>query len=294
MAKPKVTKTERAPLLTTRTPTTAARGESTRVETVTPALAAEWLKSNTRNRRVMDRMVASLAEAITDGHWRVTHQGIAFGADGSLYDGQHRLLAIVRAGIPVSVSVTRGLAVEAMDAIDTGCARRAYDVITISDGVRIGHTAASVYVAAALLAQRGALDGSTPRITPNFLRAAIEEHGADFGVVQTNGKFSNAALNGAFVIAHRTLPIQTEEFVALFVSGAGLSEGHPALALRNFFFTRFASSGGGRARDDLAGRVFAAIDAFDSGRDVMQLKRNEAARARFLRPWRKAAERGEG
>lgn len=294
MATPKNTKTEKTPLLTTHKATTPARGESTRVETVTPALAAEWLKSNTRNRRVMDRMVASLADAIINGHWRVTHQGIAFGADGTLYDGQHRLLAIVRAGVPVSVSVTRGLAPEAMDAIDTGCTRRAYDVVTISDGVRIGHTAASVYVAAALLAQRGVLDGATPRITPNFLRAAIEEHGADFGVVQTNGKFSNAALNGAFVIAHRTLPVQTEEFVALFVSGAGLSEGHPALALRNFFFTRFASSGGGRSRDDLAGRVFAAIDAYDSGRDVMQLKRNEGARARFLRPWRKGGERATG
>ncbi len=41
-----------------------------------------------------------------EGHWDTTHQGIAIASDGTLVDGQHRLLAIVESGVTVRMNVT--------------------------------------------------------------------------------------------------------------------------------------------------------------------------------------------
>jgi hypothetical protein len=75
------------------------------IQTVTPDMARTWLKNNTNNHPVSARRVQLIAK----GKWCVTHQGIAFGPNGELYDGQHRLLAIVMANVPVPVLVTRGV-----------------------------------------------------------------------------------------------------------------------------------------------------------------------------------------
>lgn len=37
--------------------------------------------------------------------YQLTHQGIAIGVDGTLLDGQHRLLAIAKAGISVPIVI---------------------------------------------------------------------------------------------------------------------------------------------------------------------------------------------
>lgn len=47
-----------------------------------------------------------MARDIKEGHWDSTHQGIAIASDGTLIDGQHRLLAIVEAGKSVKMNVT--------------------------------------------------------------------------------------------------------------------------------------------------------------------------------------------
>ena len=77
------------------------------------------------------------------GRWRLTHQGVAVGADGNLYDGQHRLSAITRAGVAVRMLVVRGLEPQAREEIDTGEKRTAADNFSIVDGeaLNIQHAA---------------------------------------------------------------------------------------------------------------------------------------------------------
>src|ERR1700757_3825044 len=76
---------------------------------VTPELAAEWLRKNTHNRPLRRNVVEALARDIVAGNWVPTHQGVAFYDDETLFDGQHRLSAIVRAQKPVAVLVTFGI-----------------------------------------------------------------------------------------------------------------------------------------------------------------------------------------
>lgn len=78
----------------------------TAIVTVTPKMAESWLANNPGNRRVDQSAVTQMAALIKADQWRLTHQGILLGKNGVLLDGQHRLLAIVKAGKPVVMQVT--------------------------------------------------------------------------------------------------------------------------------------------------------------------------------------------
>jgi len=108
-----------------------AAGESlmdSNVVLVSPELAAEWLKKNNtgENRAVSQEVIANYAMDMKNNKWDLTHQGICFGEDGALVDGQHRLHAIVMAGVTVAMMVTRTSAVKGpRDAIIDQQRRRA-------------------------------------------------------------------------------------------------------------------------------------------------------------------------
>ena len=95
---------------------------------VTPELAKTFLSRNEENRRVRNGWVNYLAFTIKNGEWIQTHQGIAFSESGRLLDGQHRLLVIIKANIPVHVMVTHGLDDKAFSAIDNGMKRTNQDL----------------------------------------------------------------------------------------------------------------------------------------------------------------------
>ena len=73
---------------------------------ISPEQAARWLERNDNNRNVNVAKVKKMAKDMREGHWDTTHQGIAIASDGTLVDGQHRLLAIVESGVTVRMNVT--------------------------------------------------------------------------------------------------------------------------------------------------------------------------------------------
>jgi hypothetical protein len=70
-----------------------------------------------------------LSEAIKNGTFHSTHQGIAFDTNGNLFDGQHRMMAVIQSGIPILTQVTRDVAIDAWHATDIG-RKRTYSDIT--------------------------------------------------------------------------------------------------------------------------------------------------------------------
>ena len=100
---------------------------TTTIETITPERAQAYLAQNVRNRVINSRSVDALVRDIKAGSFYLTHQGIAFYDDGTLADGQHRLTAIVLAGRPVQMMVTRCLPHDTKIAIDYGEKRRFED-----------------------------------------------------------------------------------------------------------------------------------------------------------------------
>ena len=103
--------------------------QSTTIETITPYIAGLYLKFNNDNRPLRKTHIRELASDMTEGNWQVTHQGIAFDISGRLIDGQHRLHAIIEAGVSIQISVTRGCSASSFSILDRGSNRSTSDIL---------------------------------------------------------------------------------------------------------------------------------------------------------------------
>lgn len=108
-----------------------ATSPDVRVELITPAKAQNYLGQNTHNRHLRQTAVDAYARDMSAGVWQWNGDGIKIATDGTLLDGQHRLAAIVQAGVPVRLLVTSGLPVEAQETMDTGIHRTFADALSL-------------------------------------------------------------------------------------------------------------------------------------------------------------------
>lgn len=137
---------------------------------VTPELAEHLLltaEAVPHRPRTM-RRIAGFAGAMTRGQWQVTHQPIAIDPDGALIDGQHRLSAVVAAGIPVSMLVAYNVPRETFAVIDAGQARSTGQALYIA-----GHTDVNVLSAAVRAVLLYDTLAGTDRIPTSHDRARI-------------------------------------------------------------------------------------------------------------------------
>jgi hypothetical protein len=90
------------------------------VELITPEIAKAYLQHNTNNRSISKTGVDVFAGDMTDGYWQLTGDSIKFATDGELIDGQHRLMAVIKAGTPQQFLVVRNVSKESKRVTDTG------------------------------------------------------------------------------------------------------------------------------------------------------------------------------
>ena len=108
---------------------------NTEIVIVTPKQAKSWLEGNNQNNRTLRIDAArKFARDMKAGNWNLTHQGIAFYDDGTIADGQHRLMGVVLAEKPVKFLITKNLPKSSGAAIDQNVPRQAYDSILIAGG----------------------------------------------------------------------------------------------------------------------------------------------------------------
>lgn len=111
---------------------------------VTPALAAEWLDANTHNRNIRRAAVNAYAADMEAGRWLSSGDAIRFAADGTLLDGQHRLLAVIQSGASITAVVISGLAPEAQEVMDGGAKRTLSDVLGLRGEINTRYLAAGL------------------------------------------------------------------------------------------------------------------------------------------------------
>lgn len=153
------------------------------VMTVTPKLAKEWLDRNVENNRTINHnRVKMYAEDMQAGNWKLTHQGIAFDADGRLIDGQHRLRAVIKAGVAVRMLVMRyryRVAEGALLEMDMGAKRTANNIFRmagIDDRVHlIGGTLARHFINYKLNDRRAK--------SPDAIRDYVDKHSDEIGKI---------------------------------------------------------------------------------------------------------------
>jgi hypothetical protein len=132
------------------------------------------------------------------------------------------------------------------------------------------------------------------RHTPDSLKAALDEFGADYESVfdalkRDSGRLSNGGLLGSLVIAYRSNPKSVERFASELHDGAELKAGSPVLTLRDRVLG-LRDVGGGGIRDEISRMTFSALDAYIRGERRLSIKiTNEASRERFIEAWKKAS-----
>lgn len=267
-------------------------------ELVTPAIAREMLTHNPKkqNRNLKERSVRGFAADMITGNWSPSHQGIAFDINGNLIDGQNRLSAIVRSGVPVPFLVCRGVPKRiagvksnVMDTLDRGTSRTISDVLKISHG----HSANPNIVAGIcamipriiVFHQTGTHESKRiAKVTLSQTLAVIELYRKSLQFIAENPPSTialrAAPIGAAVAIGHAVEPAKTEEFYQFFATGAGIDADSPILAVRNRCLNEPIGRSSARvARLELAMQVLHAIHAFVKGSRLERFGKIEAKTA---------------
>lgn len=143
---------------------------------ITPDIAMEMLSSNTGNRKLNPKHVNFLVGCMTRGEWEYNGDDIKFDAHGKLIDGQHRLEAIAKSGIPQLCGVKRGLPVGSFMTLDTNeLPRSTAQVLQLSGEKDATALAAAVNLIHDITSGHSVM-GSVERRSPAYLKSFIEKH----------------------------------------------------------------------------------------------------------------------
>ncbi|MGW2487579.1 hypothetical protein ACWCV9_10200 [Streptomyces sp. NPDC001606] len=256
----------------------------TEVRTVTPELAEEWLKANIANRPLSRQTVTQLTKAIERGEWKLTHQGIAFDEDGQLVDGQHRLHAVAKAGLPVQMLIAYGVPRAAFTVMDTGRKRTGRDALALAGEQNSTHLAAALRGLQLYLSSPDASwSGGSALISNDQLLTILEQH-PDMRDAISRGMALNratkvtvtAASIGWYVTSRERPDVDQAPWYEGLLSGAGLGESDPRLTLRN---TLLGMAAGQRYRrkDDSREHLLYYLKAWNAwveGRPMKLLRRS--------------------
>jgi hypothetical protein len=254
-----------------------------KVVSVTPKKAAEFLERNTANRPLSRRTVREFADAMRRGEWRVTHQGIAFDTSGALVDGQHRLAAIVEADVPVELTVFTEVPVGAFDVLDTGKRRNAADVLAI-EGERSAVLLAAMVRTVWLYEHRPELNwsGGDAGVSNHQIVQTLEEHpklrdfvGVGEQIATATGMIKSAAGAASYLVGQASKRDLSPWFDGL-VEGTGLVKGDPRLLFRRVMFAHTRKQAGQvlrrRENREHVTLYLKAFNAWATGGTLTQLK----------------------
>lgn len=210
---------------------------------VTPAMA-EWLlvNKNHGNRPVKKGKVAALKRAITAGKYKHTSQGLAVTRNGRLINGQHRLHAIVAAGVPVKLYFVFNERDDAFDVLDNNMTiRGGADTLHV-----LGHKNVIVLAAAARIvlniengvtnnfsienAEIGPFVDAHPGLAeaPTLARPIISKFKMSTG----------GAVAAVYYISKSRHAARLDEFLNSLVNGTNLKPKSPILVLRDGLQTK--------------------------------------------------------
>ncbi|MFE2290250.1 hypothetical protein [Streptomyces sp. NPDC059452] len=184
-----------------------------------------------------------MADSIIRGDWQLTHQGIALDGPlgtGYLLDGQHRLNAALKAGVPVWIYVFEGLPRTAFPVLDTGKRRSGVDTLS-STGERYLPVLYSTIRHVLLFKNMpdSSWSGNAARIANGRILAAYDGDSDMYREAVKMGReisrhvfaSQTGVAVGYFVTTEAAPAVKADSWIEGLTSGANLEIGDPRLAL---------------------------------------------------------------
>jgi len=210
----------------------------TKVITVTPAMAKQFLDNMVKNRPVTKANVDYFIHSIQSGQYAMTGQPIIFSPGGKLLDGQHRCLAVIKTDTAIQVLAVYGIAEEMFTKLDKGRPRTFSDCIPLVPNNTVVAAAVKLVYTEETSSDSGFFDGNK-RPTNDDLENALARHP---GVIEaasflTGRKTARRFLGGgggSYCLYRMASSDKSEAhaFISALNTGAGLSARSPILSLR--------------------------------------------------------------
>lgn len=213
---------------------------------VTPEAAKAALARNEQNRIPKERAIDDYARAMATGAWRLTNQGIGFDSKGILTDGQNRLMACIKAGVPFRTVVATGLEPDSREVIDTGVKRSAADAFRMAgiSGATLVAAGVAIRFRYETLAEQGkpyTQRGGRVRLSHTEALVYLLEHpslqeraAVAWALRKVFPKAPTSALLAMESLAVEADPEAAALWTNALLTGAMLSEGDPRLAVRSY------------------------------------------------------------
>lgn len=146
---------------------------------ITPDLAFHWLTKNwDNNRRMRPGHVEYLAGEMRAGNWRGDHpDALLFDTEGNLFQGQHRLSAVIECGLTVEMRVEGGVDPGLYPYLDAGLARNLEDRVKL---VANDKDNKMVVMLVNFFRKRDKARKWSSRTSPEMAVAIFDEHKASF------------------------------------------------------------------------------------------------------------------
>lgn len=243
-------------------------------EFITPEKASLILLKNTGNRNVSKNLIECYAKDILAGNWdEKVGSAISIDADGILRDGQHRLMAIVRAGVGVRMWVCRGVSSDGI--YDCNRKRSNADQVCIlrPNFEKVYRNNKYIAVARAIIGQtthRNTSGGANAQVTPKEVIDFTERHKKDLDgfflriPMTTVPKVSISIVFLSLYMAYMA-GVDIEKiarFYEILCSGMSTKpEDFPVIALRNYLKDHLIKN----VKNDDVGRVQYALKKYITG-----------------------------
>lgn len=246
---------------------------------VTPDIAQHWLGFNSSNRNVTEAKIEQFKADMEAGNWLDDGATIRF-AYGKLLDGQHRLQALVLAGVTLRMVVVVGLDAESQVTMDTGRGRTPRDVLSIEglDAWEAGTLGSAIHTIMAY--ESGGLLYTGRKYTNREVRNFYLEHrtplDASLHAVKPLPRRHPViplavALAAHYVFSKFDQPL-ADRFIASLLTGEGVISGTPVKHLRDLLLSDLLDK---RARSTFA-KWFMLVKAWNATRANARWKSNNA------------------
>ena len=214
----------------------------TEIISLTPQLAAEFLKKNISNRPLKDCHVFVYQGAISRGEWKNNGDPIRFSKSGNMLDGQHRCHAVIKTGITIKVSLTTGLDDDVFDTIDCGAKRRSSDILSIKGEINATQLAAAarlIYFHSINPSDPFNIDSKFAPTTPQVVKLIdsnpLIRDSVNFALRHKwIRRYCTPSIAGfCYFLFYKNNQYACSTFFESLDSGVGLDEFSPVLALRD-------------------------------------------------------------
>ena len=105
--------------------------ENVKLITITPEMAEEMLTHNIANRKVNQANVNRIAADMATGNYKLNGETIKVAPNGEILDGQHRLLACIKSGMPFTTYIVYNVERKLVGTIDMGKGRSVADSLNV-------------------------------------------------------------------------------------------------------------------------------------------------------------------